>query len=395
MINWLDVHFSDYKPTKGLVRRAVRHLKKSEKKQLFSKDISQMRGAEGRWYESLIYEMVIDIAGKSDLIAHIVRKGADAPFPPPDIVPGDNGLFYSNRGDIKICGNGQDIAEVDLLLVDSTGAVAFAEIVTSPADLKGLEQEVHYKKRLLGYIYGQVSVPFLLFSSVDISRSSIIQRLVKEPDSVLIVTRSCEDLKGLMRSSDTRGVPRKPVQHAKFISLDAIQPPRKFDYKQLHDMRRDRVLQLLMAGGGRKEVERPDEIPPIVKKILFGALYKDGIRTFCGDEGLMIRDHHHSCEDVMKKFSKVILAVDIPGFEPVIYLRVRNKKEYLKMVPRKIGGYRVESKRSPRMKGFFWWLESIEPTLGARVMERYTKEFLFGSEPVSGKKKKKRKKKRS
>lgn len=394
MINWLDVHFSDYKPTKGLVRRAVRHLKKSEKKELFSKDLSRMRGAEGRWYESLIYEMVLDIAGKSDLIASIVRKGADAPFPPAEIGPGDNGLFYSNRGDIKICGNGQDIAEVDLLLVDATGAIAFAEIVTSPADLKGLEQEVHYKKRLLGYIYGQASVPFLLFSSVDISRSSIIQRLVREPDSVLIVTRPCDELKGLMRSADTRGVPRKPVQNPKFISLDAIQPPRKFDYKLLHDMRRDRALQVLMAGGGREEVARPDEIPPIVKKILFGALFESGIRTFCGEEGLVIRDHHHSCEDVMKRFSKVILAVDIPGFEPVIYLRVRNKKEYLKMVPRKTGGFRVESKRSPRMKGFFWWLESIEPTLGARVMQRYAEEFLPGAEPVSGKKKK-RKKKRS
>jgi hypothetical protein len=376
MINWLDVHFSNYKTTKGLAKRAVRHLKKSEKKELFSKDLSQMRGAEGRWYESLIYEMVLDIAVKSDLVANIVRKGADAPFPPPEIGPGDNGLFYSNRGDIKICGNGQDIAEVDLLLVDATGSIAFAEIVTSPADLKGLEQEVHYKKRLLGYIYGQVSVPFLLFSSVDISRSSIIQRLVREPDSVLIVTRPCEELKSLLRSADTRGVPRKPVSHPKFVSLDAIQPPRKFDYKQLHDLRRDRVLELMMSGGGREEFAKPDEIPPIVKKILFGALHPSGIRTFCGDKGLVIRDHQHSCEDVMKKYSKVILAVDLPGFEPVIYLRVRNKKEYLKMVPRKTGGFRVESKRSPRMKGFFWWLESIEPALGARVMQRYAKEFL-------------------
>lgn len=376
MIDWLSINFNEVQPNKALARRAIRHLKKREKGKLFSPDISQMRAAEGRWYEALVYEMMIDISTKSDLIGAVVRKGADAPFPPDDILLGQNGLFYSTRGDIKLRGNGQDLAEFDLLLLDDAGNVAFGEIVTSPSDIKKMEEEILYKKTILGYLFGQATVPFILFSSVDISRTTAAKRLMRQHGSTIIVTRSCESLKSLLSIHDTRGIPRKPIGHAKLVDLHTVQPKRPFDYKELHDMRRDRVLEALIRGESTETLKKADEIPPVVKKIIFGGLYPSGIRALCRETQFSIRDHLYSCNDVLDHFSKVIIAADLPGFEPVIYLRLKFKKEYLKMVPTRGGGFKVESKRSVRMKGFFLWLESVEPSLGANVTTRFVEQFI-------------------
>jgi hypothetical protein len=65
-------------------------------------------------------------------------KGADTPHQRNNVQLGQNGFFYSKYGDITVRGNGYDLAEYDLLLVYSDNHIAFAEVVTSPADLKGI-----------------------------------------------------------------------------------------------------------------------------------------------------------------------------------------------------------------------------------------------------------------
>ncbi|GAB7016028.1 hypothetical protein JCM10550A_13960 [Methanogenium cariaci] len=375
-LRWIKDSFRSCNPNKVIARQAIRHLKKIEKKQLFSDDISTMRAAEGRWYESLMYEMLLEFSRRSNNIQHIVRKGADAPFPSIPAKFGQNGLYFSNRGDINIRGNGQDIAEVDMLFVGGDGKVGFAEVVTSGTELKELREEVHYKKKLLGYLYGQITVPFVLFSSVDISRSSVVKRLMRETESVLIVTKSCETLKHLLTSSATRGIPRKPLKHAKLIDVADLQPRRPFDYKQIHDYRRDRILSEINAGRPKEEFNERDELPPLAKKLLLGALHESGSQEIWKGKKLVIKGVPYDQEKITKDFSKIIIALDIPEFEPVIYLRSRNKKEYLKVVVRKSGGFRVESKRTPQMTGFFLWLESLKPTLGGKVCRKYADQFL-------------------
>ncbi|MBP5083041.1 MAG: hypothetical protein J6104_02265, partial [Methanomicrobium sp.] len=263
MLNWLNANFYRKKPDKTIARRAIRHLKKLEKTQLFSPELSQMRAAEGRWYESLIYEMLLELTETTGKVKYVVRKGADAPFPPIEIKLGQNGIFYSNRGDINIRGNGQDIAEFDIVFVDYMDRICFCEIVTSASDLKDMEAEVHYKKKLLSYLYAQAVVPFVLFSSVDISRSSIMKRLMRETESTLIVTPTCEELKNVLHRDSIRGVPRKPVDNSRLIGIEKIPIKRPFDYKMLPDMKRDRTLEIMMNGGGKEEMARPDEIPPV------------------------------------------------------------------------------------------------------------------------------------
>ncbi|SAI87604.1 hypothetical protein MBBA_0728 [Methanoculleus bourgensis] len=373
MITWLDKNFSSLQPTRAIIMRALRHLRPADRKKLFSKDIPEMRTAEGRWFEAIIYEMILDLSLQTNLILSVVARGADGPARVRRAQLGQNGLFYSNIGDIKVRGNGQDLAEVDLMLVDHTGALTFGEIITSPADLKEFEEEIHYKKQLLGYLYGQPTVPFLLISSVDISRTAVVRRLLKEPDNILLTTASCEDLKTLIRPRDLKRSPPRKIRHEKLISISDIAPRRPFDYKQLHDERMQSIINSVTSDRGIEQLGAPDEIPPIVKKVLFGGLYPSAVRMLDSRYPIRIKGKTYDPDTIQKQFSKIVLAVNLPEYKPIIYLRRRNKKEYLKMVPNnRSGGFKFESRRTPHMAGFFLWLESVRPSLGAEL----TRELL-------------------
>ena len=73
-------------------------------------------------------------------------------------------------------------------------------------------------------------------------------------------------------------------------------------------------------------------------------------------------------------FSKAIIATDLPGYELIIYLRSKQKKEYLKMVQVKDGHFRFERPTPPKV-GFFLWLEVLQPTLGVGVTLEVLKAF--------------------
>jgi hypothetical protein len=232
-------------------------------------------------------------------------------------------------------------------------------------DMKDFEDEIRYKKELLGYLTGQRHVPFLLFSSVDISRISVVRRLLKDPDNVLIMTRSCEEIKRLVHPEDIRKVPRQPIHHAKLVSAPDIPLAHTFDYRRLHDDVRHTIIEGLLAGKGLPD---PVKFPPhyrLVKKVIFGAMYPSGIRSFGSRCTTTIRGEVVDNAALERAFAKVVIAADLPGFEPIVYLRSAGKKEYLKMI-RSPTGFRFE-RFTPSKVGFFLWLESIRPSLGGTI----------------------------
>ncbi len=335
-----------------------------------------MKTAEGRWFEGVCYERMLRLVERTDLIGGIARKGADAPPAGSVAALGQNGLFYSNIGDIKIRGNGQDLAEFDLLLKDRDGNIAFAEIVTSPTDMKEFEAEIRFKKRLIGFIYGQAQVPFLLYSTVDVSRHPIVKRIMKEPENALILAGPCEELKKLIQGHAVKNHVRKSPKTPKFFRADEIRAKRPFDFKALHEERRQRLLQMVAAKTPKAEFAEPDDLPPIVRKILCGGLYPSAAKALCASYPLTIRGKPIPCADVPKLYSKVVLAVNLPDGDPIVYLRSRNRKEYLKMVRDKQGGFKFESARTPHMAGFFLWLETIAPSLGSQVAHEILMTFI-------------------
>lgn len=375
MIKWIDGSFGKIKPDRRLALRAIDHLNHIDRKHLFSDEISDMRTAEGRWFEGLIYEIMCELAQKTDLIGGIVMKGPDMIYARKPSKPTINGTCYSKRGDLKVKGNSQDLAEIDLIIIDNEGRLAFAEIITSGSDLKDFEKEIAFKKRLLGYLFGQPNVPFLLISSVDISRNRIINRLLKDDENALIITSPCEILKKLIRPSDLRkNKTRKPA--GKLVPIYDMEMVRNFDYKALHDARRSRIITEIEKGKDVIGLKKGDEIPPIVKKIIFGGLEPPAISYLCRRYPLRIKGKEYDSSALMKRFSKVVFAVDLPDFEPVVYLRSRYKREFFKMVPDKSGGFRYQGLRKPHMKGFFNWLESAENSIDRGVSESLFNCFL-------------------
>jgi len=366
MIPWLTENFRHFKPTAAIAINATRHMNRIERKKLFSPDIEPMRTAEGRWFEAIVYEMFLEISKKSDAIKYLAVKGADAPKRREEVRIGQNGVFYSKYGDITIRGNGQDLAEFDMLLVDSKNHVAFAEVVTSPADLKEFEIEIAYKKKLLGYLFDQKITPFLLVSSFDLSNYSVVKRLAKDKSNAIIHTSSCEQIKSLVKHYRPRIIYNNPVNHPKLIKATDIPLKKPFDYKRFHDDVRNRIFTAITKHPGKIHPDISDPTCQLVKKVLYGSLFPPAIKAVCDTYGMSVKGKHITAEDFPKMYSKAILATDLPGYELIIYLRSKQKKEYHKMVQAKDGHFKFERPTPPKV-GFFLWLEAIQPSLGTRM----------------------------
>ena len=374
MIPWLNLNFKHFKPNAKIALNATRHMNKIERKRLFSPDIEPMRTAEGRWFEAIVYEMFLEISKKSDRIKYLAMKGADAPRQRVDIRLGQNGMYYSKYGDITVRGNGQDLAEFDLLLVDSDNHIAFAEVVTSPADLKEFEAEIEFKKKLLGYLYDQKITPFLLVSSFDLSNYSVVKRLAKDKTNAIIHTSSCEQIKSLVKHYRPRILYNNPDNHPKLIRATGIPTKHPFDYKRYHDEVRNRIFNEIEKSGGKKTINIPDQTGQIVKKVLYGGLFPPAIKSLCDSYGITVKGKKIEYADFSKYYSKAVIATDLPGFELIIYLRSKQKKEYHKMIQAKDGHFKFERPTPPKV-GFFLWLESIQPTLGTKITLQVLEAF--------------------
>ena len=99
------------------------------------------------------------------------------------------------------------------------------------------------------------------------------------------------------------------------------------DYRLYHDEFRNRIFSEITHGRGRKNAEPATEQEALVKKILYGALYPHAIKAVCDQYGLVVKGKHIEYTEFFQYFSKAIIATDLPGFELIIYLRSRQKKD--------------------------------------------------------------------
>ena len=367
MLARISRQFAGFVPAKSVAVRALRHMRAPDRRNLFSEDIMLMRTAEGYWFEYLIYEELIRLAGETDSIKMLVKKGADAKSQKVKNQLGVNGIYSAEKGDIRVRGNGQDLAEVDQLLFDRHGKVVFCEIVTTPADLKDLEEEIIYKKKLFGYLFSQEHVGFILFSSVEIGNTQTVRRLKADPDNAYICTASCETMKRCLQGIRLMNLPTEIARSPKLVKAESLSTV-QFDYKKLHD---EALSQLYFAEEHRLTANQFFDNPavsPLVKKVICGGLYPSAIKSLVANHGLRIKSEQLTAEGILQNYSKVIVAVDFPEIEPVVYLKPRKKREYLKLVPSSLGGFKYE-RPTPSRVGFYLWLETIKPVLGAERVE--------------------------
>lgn len=382
LLTWLDDAFPRDFFDENLAQKALRHLGYHEKWDLFSADYAVQRGAEGRWYEFLVYEIMLDLSLRTDLLRSIVGKGDDMPEPHVAPHPDQNGFFYSEKGNLTVRGNGQTIAEMDLLFVDNHGNMGFVEVITSVMDLKTFHEEVCYKKRLIGALLGQKTVPFVLVSSVEVSQYASIQKIAAEPDCLVLITNPVEEMRDLIYEGSLRRRPERPGPHPKSVALTRFRPENSFDYREIHDGNRERVVRAMLAGtdGGMDAIV--SVVNPLSKKVMLGTLDRFGVRTMLHDRGIRIKDAVLSADDVIQRFCRAVIAFDIPAYTPVIYLKVKGKEAYLKIVLDAGGDLVFQDTRTPAysMAGFYEWLDDEKPPLHPRVAERYASLFFPAQE---------------
>lgn len=378
LLTWLDDNFPRDLFDEEIAERALRHLRYQEKRALLSEDYALQRTVEGRWFEYIIYETMLDLALQTDAIRHVVKKGADAPAPYVGMHPAQNGFYYSEKGNLTVRGNGQTIAEMDLLFVDGRGLMGFAEVITSAMDLQAFDQEISYKKRLLGSMLGQETVPFVLVSSVDVSHYASIEEIARMPDCLVLITTPVEEMRDLIYEGSLRRRPERPAPHKKSVDLAAFRPGRPFDYRAVHDRNRDLVLRAMLSAGGDGMAAISSVVDPLSKKIMLGTLNASGVEAMLHDRGVRINGAVLSAGEVKRRFCRVVIAFDIPAYTPVIYLKSREKEEYLKVVRNTAGDLVYQDRRTPApyMAGFYEWLDAEKPGLDTGVAERYASLFF-------------------
>ena len=364
--SWLSRNNALCQPQQEHALRAVRHLSRIERKNLFSEDISYMRSAEGRWFEMIAYEVFLDLTTKTDLIKAVILKGADVKGKRPPPALGQDGFYYSRNGDITLRGNGQDLAEFDSLLMNPDGSLVFVEVVTSPADLKDFLQEIYYKKTVLRYLFDQKAVTFLLVTPFQISNYKGGRKVLASEEHVSISTEPCETYRKFITGTWNKQLMKPVVSKSKTCYATDMKIARPFHYKEFHDLERDWVFSELSSGSNIPRYPSPNRTATLVKKILFGRLYPSAMKRLSEKYKFVYKDEILDLEALNKRFSKAILASDLPDYTPLIYLRQRAKKEYFKMVYDGHGIFKYERKTPPKV-GFFIWLESLEPELGAGI----------------------------
>jgi hypothetical protein len=147
-------------PAPAHIRKAVHHLTKPERCALYGDEDSLCRAAAGKFFEALVYELVLSVSETSDAIVSVAAKFADADFVPFGKYDPD-GLWYSRDGGIRFKVSGKVAAEMDLLIKTADGVRVFGEVISSLSGTGGFRSEIPTKKHLLSRLYGD-PVEFLL-----------------------------------------------------------------------------------------------------------------------------------------------------------------------------------------------------------------------------------------
>lgn len=131
----------------GEIRRAAVHLSKPLRTALFSESSPEHRTASGKFFEALVYEILLAEGERNDAVSRIAAKLNDAEYAAFDRFSKD-GLWYSRTGEIQFRVDGRVAAEVDFLVSCSDNTLVFGEVALH-ADSAALSKEAAAKKILL------------------------------------------------------------------------------------------------------------------------------------------------------------------------------------------------------------------------------------------------------
>ncbi|HJJ56456.1 MAG TPA: hypothetical protein O0X14_03045, partial [Methanocorpusculum sp.] len=143
------------------IRHAICHLTKPNREILYNLNHPNHRSITGKYFEALVYEMILQASNTSNKISSVVAKFSDAKYIPYNKYF-TKGVWYSRDGNILVTLNGRIVAEFDFLIQTSDGTRVFGEIVINPTGIN--QSEIQFKKKLLSKLYKDPIEPVLVLS---------------------------------------------------------------------------------------------------------------------------------------------------------------------------------------------------------------------------------------
>jgi hypothetical protein len=381
LYTYLKKKLTIFNASKELAIQASSHLVGRYKKDLFSQKYKSRRIAEGYWYEALIYEKIKTLSKNCDLIQGIIRKGADVSLKTIKQSRCKNGIQYDFNSSIVLKGNEQELAEIDMLIVDSKSQLYVIEITTSDLNLKEFDKEIIYKRELLLKVTNYNKINFIIISSLNLLSRKPIIALSKMSDIYFINTGPYEKNKSHLAYPEVNNYLRKELVNEKIIDVNSLNINKKFDYNVYHDKVKSIIFSAMKSNKDIDIIKKELGEYTIVPKVIIGNLLPEAVNYLCRENVIVVNEDIFTAKEILKYFSNVILTVKLPDLRPAIYLKVKpryiGKKKietYLKLGLKSNHMFSFE-RNIPIFAGFFKWLDTIKPTLGAKTTKSFCDYF--------------------
>jgi hypothetical protein len=366
---WVSNELHSFQPSKAIAIEALRHLSKKKRADLFSKNEIHKQIAFGQLYEAVIYERLLELT-KQNANYSVVRKGDNIRWKNRTRSKlGQDGLFYDETGAIVARGNGQDLAEFDLLVMNNQNEIAYVEVKTSGSNLKEFDLSIAYKRRLLEFLFSK-PIQFVLLSCLEIGNKPVIKRIINTPSSFLVVTAALDGLQASLKPEDISDLNLRPNYGYRSIPLSNLKM-NKINYLQLHNHYREELISAVM--NCREPDFKGDSW--LIKRIVVGYLNEFSIKKLLDEKSIIIEKERLTIEN-SNAFSRVVLALRMPALRPEVYLRLQEKRVYLKMGPTNTSTFQFERNIRSRRTAFFDWLENVPHETKPELMDRIMKEYL-------------------
>lgn len=366
---WMSNGLQSFHPSKEIVLRGLRHITEKTRQDLFSNNWHTKQNAVGQLYEAIIYERVLDLT-RADIGYALIKKGNDVWWrnrARPKL--GQDGLFYDHNGATVVRGNGQDLGEFDLLLTNLQGEIAFAEVIISGNNIRELEDEVEYKRRLLKHLFSE-RVEFVLITCSEIQNKIVVKRIASKPRSYLAITGGLDELLSNLKREDISKPTPNPSHGSRSVLLSSLKQ-NEIKYSELHNRCRDEIVNAVIRGA-------PvffEEDSWLIKRLVLGSLSEASKRSLLEDKNIVVKKERLN-SDNSSGFSRFVLALRMPELRPEVYIKVLQKPVYLKMGPLTTSTFEFERNIRRSRTAFFDWLENVQPEIGPDLMNNILNRYL-------------------
>ncbi len=372
LVDWLDANLRNWQPSKEEIGYSSRHPWKF-KKSFGSSSNWDRRIAIGYLYEYLIYDKIVELSQDSKVVNWIVRKGADVDqgLNGPASKLGQNGFYY-DAGGLYLRGNGQDLAEFDILIECSGSGIAPVETFATKINLEGRLRQAEYKKNALQKVFAQPQVNCILISGLDLQNNGPVRAFLAKEGNHLVRTLSPDTM--LRGNLDFSPPSAQLPKVEKLLSARDLRT-KHFDYQVLHDTERESIIQNAQRGVALYETLLQSQ-SSLVKNIFLGELQDDALNHFLSSFELYSDNVRRiSSEDFSKLFRRAIVGLSMPQIRPTLYLR-QFRSNYAKFGPSKMTRFVFERNIEAHRTRVYDWLESIRWPVDKNLFEVLMKTYL-------------------